>query len=1242
MNDSPTLQQQEPPEDSIPLRAVVFSMAVLCVVASSVFVKTAWWMTGLFLLLICAGSFLSYKFRHNEPRWMQYIWWIGILLVGANAMQEFTGPLRDEFDFVSPFVHFLCGIFAFVTFSMRTRSDLNTASGLGLILLCLSAPVAKGLPYGICVLGYLTLGAVMMYFDCVSRTLTSWMINKITPAPEIPIYNKNKRLPRGNTVVLLTVVPLLALAMFLYVPRADEALDKIWAYTKTMRVEYLTEMFYKAALPEPPKNEPREHTARDWFNKNTDVKQLPMTGRYAPKSKEELEKIDKKKEENKKALAEKKKQEEQKKKEEQKKEKAKKEEKKDEKPPKDDKKKAKPNQVEQGKQDKAKTTADLKPTKVPKLAPKAEDKNASKAEQALPPPNIAEDPTKGQKKEEAKEPEPGNKDAKAKGAGAEGKDGKGKDGKGKDGAPRSPTGNGENGEKKAKTKSKEKGKAGGKDGKDGGAGSGGKNGGGPNADTPPGEPTISSDDVLMIGDKHKLDERLVFTVKSRRLVYLRRQCYDFYTGKSWTRSVPKKKDEKKKDTKAKTAKGKKAKGKKGSADQVKDNDEKSADEATDEQSSEEKASDDKNADDKAVGDAVDEDKLAAGKVKADTADGDKAKAKSGKSKDNKKGDKTDKSKGDKKSKVAAKADKDKADKAKADKAKADDKDKDKELTLPEEKAPNRVRVVDGEIKKDPPKPAPRPVPVQRVPTAAQYNPATTGGVVRGSQPSVFGNAGTDVIRGSQPSVFGNTNPGATPTATADPQPVRVEAQQEPKAEEAEVKKDDGTIRPFIFETTDRPIFRVGMADALKPESTLPTVELVQEIKVKAKSIGNVVPAGWIPQEVKMEKGQKKIGVDDLGVITSPKPILKDAEIKVKTELPIYPIEAMRQELPLSPKEEDEIRTRYKQYLQLPKTVNEGMFKLAEDNSDPRYNWFVQSQQICDYLRGNFEYHGDREANLDAPDMVQDFLFETGKGTTADFASAFVMLTRCIGIPSRVVCGFAPGDHNPISGEQEVRMKHKLIWAEAYIPNFGWVPFDAHPDGVLPAQQRENRYTQQEVEKQLAAANPWLKIKWTDVATYVVSGLISLIVGFIVFKLLVKALRKWRESMVGRGPEWKQYRKVVKAVKKSMKLTRNPEETPTEFLERVAGIIDERKAAGKVAPEALPEALKTFLTTYSAVYFGRQKQEMEHLKYHAEQVVKVTKSVKMTDIVASSAKSAVRRKDEFKEDMAASSAVRRKK
>lgn len=66
------------------------------------------------------------------------------------------------------------------------------------------------------------------------------------------------------------------------------------------------------------------------------------------------------------------------------------------------------------------------------------------------------------------------------------------------------------------------------------------------------------------------------------------------------------------------------------------------------------------------------------------------------------------------------------------------------------------------------------------------------------------------------------------------------------------------------------------------------------------------------------------------------------------------------------------------------------------------------------------------------------------GTSEQFATAYALLARYNGLPTRVVVGFRAGDEQP-DGTRIVRGGDAFAWPEVYFEDLGWVPFSPTPD-----------------------------------------------------------------------------------------------------------------------------------------------------------------------------------------------------
>jgi protein-glutamine gamma-glutamyltransferase len=157
------------------------------------------------------------------------------------------------------------------------------------------------------------------------------------------------------------------------------------------------------------------------------------------------------------------------------------------------------------------------------------------------------------------------------------------------------------------------------------------------------------------------------------------------------------------------------------------------------------------------------------------------------------------------------------------------------------------------------------------------------------------------------------------------------------------------------------------------------------------------------------------------------------------------------------------------YLQLPPNLDSRVPELARKMAGGADSPYDQSLAIENYLRTKFTY----TLNLTGKpgmDPLAHFLFETRSGHCEYFATAMTVMLRTLGIPSREVNGFLPGQYNDIGGDYIVRASDAHSWVEAYFPGSGWVTFDPTP----PSNEQTTGLL-----SRLALYMDWFQLTWNE-------------------------------------------------------------------------------------------------------------------------------------------------------------------
>ncbi|MEI7844222.1 MAG: transglutaminase-like domain-containing protein [Chloroflexota bacterium] len=128
------------------------------------------------------------------------------------------------------------------------------------------------------------------------------------------------------------------------------------------------------------------------------------------------------------------------------------------------------------------------------------------------------------------------------------------------------------------------------------------------------------------------------------------------------------------------------------------------------------------------------------------------------------------------------------------------------------------------------------------------------------------------------------------------------------------------------------------------------------------------------------------------------------------------------------------------YLQIPDDLAPAFNRLATDVTRDSPTNFDKVEALTNYLRVNISYAETVSLSPPGTDALAWFLFDKKSGFCNYYASAEVMLLRSIGIPARMVVGFAEGEKGDYR-IYSVRSRHAHAWPEVYFPKLGWVQFE---------------------------------------------------------------------------------------------------------------------------------------------------------------------------------------------------------
>lgn len=221
-----------------------------------------------------------------------------------------------------------------------------------------------------------------------------------------------------------------------------------------------------------------------------------------------------------------------------------------------------------------------------------------------------------------------------------------------------------------------------------------------------------------------------------------------------------------------------------------------------------------------------------------------------------------------------------------------------------------------------------------------------------------------------------------------------------------------------------------------------TKEVIQTFTILS-DMPNLIPALSVPKELYFPTDE--VAVDEEFGLRSPIELQPGMTYSVVSEVPYRDRTLLRL---------NSLKARYPEkspYLQLPDRLGQ---RLAEEterilatSEQPIDSDYEKALYLGQYLKQRYRIRQDFELLKPGEDLVEAFLRNQG-GDRDHFSTALTVMLRSIGVPTRLVTGFAPGQFNPFTGLYVVRNTDAYAMTEIYVPRSGWFTIDPIPGHEL--------------------------------------------------------------------------------------------------------------------------------------------------------------------------------------------------
>lgn len=207
-------------------------------------------------------------------------------------------------------------------------------------------------------------------------------------------------------------------------------------------------------------------------------------------------------------------------------------------------------------------------------------------------------------------------------------------------------------------------------------------------------------------------------------------------------------------------------------------------------------------------------------------------------------------------------------------------------------------------------------------------------------------------------------------------------------------------------------------------------------------------------------------------------------------------------------------------LDVPDEIDPRVKLIAKNIGDHVNDPFGRINAVVNYLDKNNKY--SLTTNPGRADPLSSFILQQKSADCEYFASATVILLRCLHVPTRFVIGYYAHEHDG-PDTIVVRGQDAHAWAESWIPEKGWItvdatPGDGRPDETASPPSISVRWTEA-LQDVLAAVRNWLSNLSVSQLSSLVGGILVCIGVFVyVRSRFARLTRSYSSLFVISDPE----------------------------------------------------------------------------------------------------------------------------